>query len=242
MIERNPNKDFRQDSNSLTNDKMKNIQINSQALKELKEHYSNYSVFRDNFSHMIENISDLDIERTFSMQEHSLSTMKLTPATWDILLDTKIIDWNRFMGECDRTDRITMDHFNTLARFSTRQFPHHMGETITPKVTTTVREEILEKAIKEVCTVKADSYGKPEDSFKAIADLWSAYFENLPPIKTEKGIPKEKIFSPKDVAVMMILLKVAREIAKHKEDNLIDIAGYAACAAEVAEQTERQHP
>lgn len=30
---------------------------------------------------------------------------------------------------------------------------------------------------------------------------------------------------------MMMLLKIARETEKHKDDNFLDIAGYAACAA-----------
>ena len=38
-----------------------------------------------------------------------------------------------------------------------------------------------------------------------------------------------------DVAIMMILLKIARiQTGTFKPDNYIDIAGYAACAAEVA--------
>jgi hypothetical protein len=60
---------------------------------------------------------------------------------------------------------------------------------------------------------RQEDYGSPEDSFKDIADLWSAYI----------GYP----FSPIEVAHMMILLKVARNGHAYKEDNCVDIAGYA---------------
>lgn len=87
------------------------------------------------------------------------------------------------------------------------------------------RKECLEKAIETVCNDREDIYGKPENNFKLISDLWSAY----------KGTE----FSSKDVAVMMALLKIARiTTGKHKDDNFIDIAGYAACAAEIGGEHE----
>lgn len=81
------------------------------------------------------------------------------------------------------------------------------------------RKDCLMAAIDAVCNDRQHTYGKPENNFKLIADLWSAY----------KGVE----FTPHDVAMMMILLKIARISAgKYKSDNYIDIAGYAACAAE----------
>lgn len=87
------------------------------------------------------------------------------------------------------------------------------------------RKECLEKAIETVCNDREDTYGKPEDNFKPISDLWSAY----------KGAE----FSPKDVVVMMSLLKIARiTTGKHKDDNYVDLAGYAACACELGNDYE----
>ncbi len=89
------------------------------------------------------------------------------------------------------------------------------------------RKEILDTAIKTVCEERQDSYGKPEDNFAIIADLWSSYLGDV-------------LLRPEDVAMMMILLKIARiQTGKYKPDNFIDIAGYAACAAEVAERWEQ---
>lgn len=83
----------------------------------------------------------------------------------------------------------------------------------------TEREKLLDEAKAIVCGDRDQQYGKPEDSFYVIAKLWSAYMMSR--------------LDERDVAMMMILLKVAREATgQSKRDNLIDIAGYAACAAE----------
>lgn len=83
------------------------------------------------------------------------------------------------------------------------------------------RKEILDEAARIVTGERQNQYGKAEDSFALIGGLWSDYL----------GV----YISPRDVALMMILLKVAREKGgKGKADNWIDIAGYAACGGEVA--------
>lgn len=85
----------------------------------------------------------------------------------------------------------------------------------------TTRKTILDAAEKCVCHDRQDTHGRPEDSFGDIADLWTAY----------KGVE----FDPVDVAQMMVLLKIARAKGNPKhQDNWIDIAGYAACAGEIA--------
>lgn len=83
------------------------------------------------------------------------------------------------------------------------------------------RSEILHEAEKCVCGRREEDYGTPEDSFGAIADLWSAYLGH-------------KITSV-DVSMMMALLKVARiKTGRMTEDSFVDIAGYAACGGEIA--------
>lgn len=83
------------------------------------------------------------------------------------------------------------------------------------------RAECLKKAHECVCGQREQDYGKPEDNFKGIAGLWSAY----------KGVE----FTAGDVAMMMALLKVARiRTGTGTADSFVDLAGYAACAAEIA--------
>ena len=85
-----------------------------------------------------------------------------------------------------------------------------------------MRAEILDKAKKIVTTGRNAQYGEPEDNFANIAMLWSAYLY--------------KTIESRDVAAMMILLKLARiKGTRVSDDNWVDIAGYAACGGEVEE-------
>lgn len=91
------------------------------------------------------------------------------------------------------------------------------------------RKEILEKAIKCVCGDRDQDYGNPESSFNAIADYWKVYLQHN--CIDELG---EVSMTAKDVAVMMCLFKIARIDTGHgKEDNWVDLAGYAANGAEI---------
>lgn len=92
------------------------------------------------------------------------------------------------------------------------------------------REEILAEARKCVCSDREEDYGSPEDSFNIIANLWSDY---LSEIKNTPAVNR-RFLDATDVAIMMALLKIARMTHGNKADNFIDLAGYAACAGELA--------
>lgn len=82
------------------------------------------------------------------------------------------------------------------------------------------REEVLDKAKEIVTGERNEQYGSPEDCFNVIAGMWGSYL----------GIP----VSTTDVAMLMVLLKVARSRnLPGYADNYVDIAGYAACAGEL---------
>lgn len=85
------------------------------------------------------------------------------------------------------------------------------------------RLDTLKAAAECVCGSREEDYGSPEDNFAVIAALWTAY--------TGTDV------TPKDVAMMMALLKIARAKAGSKPDTYIDLAGYAACGAEISERT-----
>lgn len=86
----------------------------------------------------------------------------------------------------------------------------------------TTRTSILEKAKECVNGKREQDYGSPEDNFKIIADLWTAY----------KGVD----FTSLDVAMMMALLKIGRiKNGGGTGDSFVDLAGYAACGGEIAE-------
>lgn len=95
------------------------------------------------------------------------------------------------------------------------------------------RADVLDAARVAVCTDREHSYGKPEDNFRTIARLWMVYVAAAHP---EVPLPVE--LTPKDVAIMMALLKVARIATGKSDDSYVDLAGYAACAAEMDDKGE----
>lgn len=82
------------------------------------------------------------------------------------------------------------------------------------------RDEVLTTAL-EAVKDRADNYTPPAKNFAFVADLWSSYLQmNI---------------SAHDVALLMALFKIARARANpNHADTWVDIAGYAACGAEVA--------
>ena len=87
------------------------------------------------------------------------------------------------------------------------------------------KSEILKTAENIVNGDREKQYGKAENNFNTIANLWADYLS----VKVE---PTD--IEPKDVAAMLALLKIARIASGHaKEDNWVDLAGYAACGGEI---------
>lgn len=83
------------------------------------------------------------------------------------------------------------------------------------------REKCLREACEIVNGARNQTYGDVEDNFQKIANLWSFYLNT----------PVTSI----DVAMMMVLLKTARvSTGPLHLDNYVDVAGYAACACEIA--------
>lgn len=95
----------------------------------------------------------------------------------------------------------------------------------------THRAEILREAADIVCGDRNNQYGEPEDSFAVISAFWTAYLTAA----THAAVT----VSPSDAANMMALLKIARAAGGYKADSYVDLAGYAACAGELAAKENR---
>lgn len=108
-----------------------------------------------------------------------------------------------------------------------RMLAEHQASRELPGVT---KQSILDAASAAVAD-RGLNYGKPEDNFTRIAKLWNAhlgnrYFEGFGG-DTTVALPT---LDASDVAMMMILMKVARlEHMPSHMDSVVDIAGYAAC-------------
>lgn len=80
-----------------------------------------------------------------------------------------------------------------------------------------LKEDVLSEAHRIIYGDREKTYGTPSKNLATIAEMWNAYLNN------------DVCLSAKDVAAMMVLLKVARlrNDMTHR-DNLVDICGYAA--------------
>lgn len=101
------------------------------------------------------------------------------------------------------------------------------------------RAKILEKAKDIVNGQRDEMYGSPENSFSAIAVLWESYFaaRDIANVVTPDSDFFVGRISEYDVAMLMILLKIARSMKNpDNPDHYIDMAGYAACVGEIYTQ------
>lgn len=101
-----------------------------------------------------------------------------------------------------------------------------------PEAAPTVRAQVLREAERITATDRNSSYGEPEDNFARIAAFWNVFLQD----KLKPGVE----ITAGDTAALMIMVKLAREMNAPTEDNKIDIAGYAACWAEVDAKKEEE--
>jgi hypothetical protein len=74
---------------------------------------------------------------------------------------------------------------------------------------------------------RAAQHGSKEQNFSNIASLWNGYLQ----IRKDPSAPLTAL----DIGHMMVLLKVARtQTGTVNADDWVDMAGYSACAGEVA--------
>lgn len=81
----------------------------------------------------------------------------------------------------------------------------------------------LDEAKKLVHGDRGTAYGHPFVDYECTADLWRAL------IKRRYGVDID--LTPDFACLMMVAVKLSREAGKHKDDNLVDAAGYVECAA-----------
>lgn len=78
---------------------------------------------------------------------------------------------------------------------------------------------ILQEADQIAGEDRSRDYGHPYENHRRIAEIWSTQLELI----------LKRPILPREVALMMIGLKLAREIQTPTKDNKIDIAGYVKC-------------
>lgn len=89
------------------------------------------------------------------------------------------------------------------------------------------RDEVLSTASNLVCKEREGDYGNSHTLHTNIGHAWTA-------ILRQRGIIRQTggLIDAEAVLLCMAALKMVREAGVHKDDNLVDAAGYVALAAE----------
>jgi hypothetical protein len=82
-------------------------------------------------------------------------------------------------------------------------------------------ESVLAEAERVINGPKREAYGPVEESFERIAAGWSMILRHH--------------VTARETVLCMVWLKVMREGYRHDRDNLVDIAGYAGLADQLAQ-------
>lgn len=135
----------------------------------------------------------------------------MNSSTTKMKIDTSKAIIHDCIGGCI-VHNLCADAMDTIMNFYALHCPGKT-ETDDSEVKSGVSDSILHEAHNIIHGARREEYGPVEESFQRVASYWTNW----------RGVE----FTTHDVAMMMILLKVARERAKHKRDNLVDICGYA---------------
>lgn len=101
------------------------------------------------------------------------------------------------------------------------------------------KTSVLKEAEDIIYGDREQTYGHPSKNLKTIAQMWSSYINSSLDgvMHDEEGNKIIIEIEAKDVAILMMLVKVARfaNDPTHR-DNLVDICGYAALVERCDEQ------
>lgn len=90
------------------------------------------------------------------------------------------------------------------------------------------RAQYLQQAEQTICRDRQDIHGAPENTHALIAEYWSVYLSG--------EMAKQVAIDAADVAMMMVLFKIARmQVNPNHQDNIVDGIGYFAIAGEIVD-------
>lgn len=89
---------------------------------------------------------------------------------------------------------------------------------------------ILEEAQDLVYGPREKQYSPPQRDYAKTAMIWTG-------LLLEKLRPGE-VITAREAVLMMVGMKLSREVFRHHRDNLVDGAGYLACAERIVEAEE----
>jgi hypothetical protein len=100
-----------------------------------------------------------------------------------------------------------------------------MGEPVTKPLP--LASAVLAEADRLINNDRQEAYDHPAEDFAATALVWTGL------LHAAGWRGQEPVLPTRLVPILMVGLKIRREAHRHKEDNLTDACGYAACVAEL---------
>lgn len=126
--------------------------------------------------------------------------------------------------KADTMEAVTPGEVNVEITPDTSAFEDALTALL-PEEPTTPRGGVLEEAHDLIHGERNANYGTPTENFERTAALWNAQLGH----KLAEG----QAFTPQDVALLMVQLKMARLVTSPgKRDHYVDAAGYLACGWE----------
>lgn len=95
-------------------------------------------------------------------------------------------------------------------------------------------ESVLAEADRLIVGARQGDYGHALDNFTTIAELWTGYLRGK-----QYCFDRDRL-AAEDVAMLLVLLKLGREMGHHKRDNIVDAAGYVGCLDQVVTERARR--
>ena len=141
------------------------------------------------------------------------------------LVEADIEDVLNDLMEVMKDDEVAeCKHCKTVRGVPEESINQSINDADNVKTPRMIGDSILGEALKIINGHRQDDYGSPEDSFQHIANYWNTYFKQVADYR-EEGLTAE------DVAIMMVLFKIARLGHGYTRDSAVDICGYAAIYA-----------
>lgn len=105
------------------------------------------------------------------------------------------------------------------------------------EIPNSLKKNAIDEAKEIIYGDREKTYGRPDKNLNTIAELWNSYIKGkYGQMLASHGLSSFAIYLVHtDVAMMMILLKIAREINHHNRDNPLDMIGYAALIDRIEE-------
>lgn len=101
-------------------------------------------------------------------------------------------------------------------------------------VNAVVAADILREAATIVAGSRNATHGSKRENFSTIAEFWNVYLRAVSRKQSDIGEAPIIHLSPADVALLMVLMKIARCVnGTPIQDHYLDAAGYAAIAGEL---------